>query len=80
MPAQFAHGENILDVVRIGVRAQGESLWDPPEKHLNCQPNYGCRVETYLAVVGTGSNQVIIERIPSRYVSCRRISSRIRCD
>jgi hypothetical protein len=48
--AQFANRCNVLDVIGIGIGAHGEVVWNPPEEDLS--------------VVGTGGNQVIVERIP----------------
>lgn len=69
MAAQLSHRRDVLNIIRICVGTQGEPLWYPPEQHLAvCQIGVLGRSipppGTYLAIVRTGRDQVVVEGVP----------------
>lgn len=70
MTTQFANRREILDVVGIGLRPNGEVFRNPPEENLESvsrNANSCCLFALYLAVIRSRGNQVVIERVPAGF-------------
>lgn len=70
MATQFANRREILDVIGLNLRPNGEVLRNPPEENLELVSRNAdscCLFALYLAVIGSRGNQVVIERVPAGF-------------
>jgi hypothetical protein len=69
---QLADRTDILNFVRRYVEMQGKAIWHSPEEYLRRSESFisNPQHEPYLAIVGSGSDQRVIERVPSVVSPC----------